>query len=495
MLSQRSVPRFLCVLSLCLTFACLAPAHALAQSQKEDIRVYVSVLDSKTVSDVFGSRIGDRFVAIQVTITNRNEQFQYLLHDVSLDLKKIFVQCASTPDAKTLAYAESAPNTRNERDERQEADPKKRDDKKPLVRAALNPVVGNCDDTAFPYEISSLELSLMRGVAEKGQGQDKRNKILRLFRGVGTVAAGLIGVATFGPSFAESVAVFNGPVLSAYTDVWPDYTINQMNRLNDSAYKSNTLVPKQQSKVLVAFIPQRMFLTKAQRKQFKDDPTSLFNEIDFRRTVAVVDGNFVAELKNLPPLVTSVQFEASELAKFQSSAPEVKGYVVGRFLQGSKISLLNQTPKGLSVEVDGTPTESRLNFIVKATDPVPPDTSLNFEVSNDHGVQTYSKAIGYVMARPTVTGIDEKEAAQGTDIDVTITGTNFVPGATTIKFPSGSRIRATINEVTSTTITATFSIDGKAPVRANNIKVANANADSAEPVTFTVTKAPTDSPE
>jgi hypothetical protein len=87
---------------------------------------------------------------------------------------------------------------------------------------------------------------------------------LRLFGGIGTAAAGVIGVASFGPSYYESVAVFNGPVISAYMDVFPDYTINQLNRLNDTAYKSNSLIPKEQAKVIVAFIPQAMFVNEKQ---------------------------------------------------------------------------------------------------------------------------------------------------------------------------------------------------------------------------------------
>jgi hypothetical protein len=329
-------------------------------------------------------------------------------------------------------------------------------------------------------------------VAEKGQGQDKRNAILRLFRGVGTVAAGLIGVASFGPSYAESVAVFNGPVISAYMDVFPDYTINQLNRLNDSAYRSNTLVPKQQAKVLVAFIPQAIFLTKEQRSQFQKDPTTLFEDIDFRRAQAVVDGNFITELADMPPAVTTVQFEPDELAKFQDAAPEVKGSVLGKFLAGARISLLNQTPEGLSVELEGEPTEKRLDFVVKSDRPVPPGTTLNFEVANEHGVQTISRPVQYQPARPTVSAIDPGEGNRGaSDVLVTITGTGFIPGTTRVIPQTGSGIRIMDVRVTSaTTLEATLAIASNAPLRANRIQVANGSGLSAESVNFTVNAPP-----
>jgi len=217
-------------------------------SVQDNIYVHVAVIDPKTVSDIFGKRIAKRFVAIQVTVRNKNAEYQFLIHDVSLDLRKVF-------------------NTR----------------------------LGS-----GRYELSSLELSLLRGVAEKGQGQDPRNKVLRFLTAIGTVGGALVGVAGFGPSYGDSMAVFNGPFLSAYRGAFPDYTINQMNRLSDSAYQSNTLVPRQQAKVMVAFIPQAIFLDKKQRELFWDDPTRLFNDIDFRRTEALVTGSFIVELANLP---------------------------------------------------------------------------------------------------------------------------------------------------------------------------------------------------
>ncbi|MDT7603795.1 MAG: hypothetical protein QOF61_1792, partial [Acidobacteriota bacterium] len=59
-----------------LILCCLSPTRAQEQAQptlKKDVRVYVSVMDPDTVADVFGRRIGKRFVAIQVTITNRSK--------------------------------------------------------------------------------------------------------------------------------------------------------------------------------------------------------------------------------------------------------------------------------------------------------------------------------------------------------------------------------------------------------------------------------------
>lgn len=474
----------LCALALLLVGGVALPARAQSDDAAQtvrrlidrDVRVYVTVIDPKTVADAFGKRIGNRFVAIQVTITNRSEDYQFLIHDVSLDLEKIFVNCSDRPSAERLALPSRQVQRQQQQQQQQRRD------------AETNEAVYPCANNDYNYELSSLELSLLRGVAEKGQGQDARNFVLRLFRGVGTVAAGLIGVASFGPSYAESVAVFNGPVISAYMDAFPDYTINQMNRLNDSAWRSNTLIPKQQARVLVAFIPQSMFLTKKQRRQFMDDPTGLFSEIDFRRTQAVIDGTFITELEDVPPGVTGVQFTEAELAKFQNAKPEVKGSVIGRYLSDASISIVNSPVPGLTVEVEGTPTDRRLNFVVRSDQPVPPGTNLNFEVANKNGVQNYSRTVNYQPALPTIKDITPAEGEQGeSDIAVTITGTNFIPGMTRVIMQSGSRVTVEEVQVTSsTTIEAVLRIAEKAPARANQVRVANGGGQSAGSVTFTV---------
>lgn len=494
MFTRTQVLRAVVALNLALFLVCLSPLEGVAQSN-DDVKVYVTVMDAKTTADIFGRRIGDRFVAIQVTITNRSSEFQYLIHDVSLDLREIFVKCSNTPTATTLAVDSGSGDAQPQgRGAARGGGTGRRGKGADAAPAATT--TGDCLSSKYSYELSSLELSLLRGVAEKGQGQDARNAILRLFRGVGTVAAGLIGVASFGPSYAESVAVFNGPLISAYMDVFPDYTINQLNRLNDAAYRSNTLIPRQQARVLVAFIPQAIFLTKKQRGQFKSDPTTLFEDIDFRRAQAVVDGNFIAELGEMPPAVTTVQFEPGELAKFQDAAPEVRGSILGRFLAGARISLLNQTPEGLSVELEGEPSDRRLNFIVKSDRPVPPGTTLNFEVVNERGVQTISRPVNYQPGRPTISAIDPAESNRGaTNVAVTITGSGFIPGTTRVIPQTGSGIRVTDVRVTSaTTLEATFSIAANAPLRANQIRVANGGGQSAESATFTVT-APPENPQ
>ncbi|MEO6393391.1 MAG: hypothetical protein ABIP75_16200 [Pyrinomonadaceae bacterium] len=506
------------LLSVVFAIGCILvdPALAFSQSgsqkqqrcqqtaaQADCIEVSVSVLDPKTVGDVFGKRIGDRFVAIQVTIANHNQNFQYLIHDVSLDLSKIFISSELAPDPNLkLLTAQQVLNTL-----------KQAEDRLHLVVIECNKRDESCRDIRDEYyenvrkreiaeqevakltremnnlEMSSLELSLMRGVAEKGQGNDPRNKVYRILRGLGTIAAGIIGITSFGSSYAPTVAVFNGPFLSAYTEALPDYTVNQMNRLSDSAYKTNTLVPRQQAKIMVAFISQPIFMGKVLRKAFNKDPSSIWHKIDFRQADAIVDGSFIEQLNNLPPLVTDVQYDATELLKFQDAEPEVKGKIVGRGLANANVKLLAPVPIGLTVEPDGAATDTELKFVVKSKRPVSPDATLNYTVSSSQGSQTISRQLGYVAKAPTLNALTPDQGDPGSeDLSVELTGTNFLPDVGVNSFRligDGGVSVADVAFESATKIVLTFKIRDNAKPGKRALKLIGSNGTSNS-IDFTV---------
>lgn len=433
------------------------PQRCVNHNQQACIQVRVAPMAPQIVSDTFGKRIARNFVAIQVTIANHDREYQYLLNDVSLTIpKEIFVPQPFLPRLDTASEDQSG------------------------------------------YFFSSAELSLLRGVAEKGQGQDTRNRLLRLFRGIGTIAGGLVGVAGFGPSYADAVAVFNGPVISAFSEAFPDYTINQMNRLNDSAYTANTLIPAKHSKVMVAFIPQAVFLNKSQRKLFWSDPTSLYPDssgacrvaqcVDFRRVGAWIDGDFITEVSNMPPVVAGDQVDEAEVLKFQDEKPVVKGALLGKFLSESSIDLID-APPGMSITRDGDATASKINFVIKSTRPVPPNTRISFLVSNGEGNERYTKEIRYMPSPPTLTKIESATGQQGSALTYTLTGTNFTPGRTRVVISGAGVEVLEPADVLGTSLKVRLIISDSAAPGSRDLSVVNDNSQSA-PKTFTITPKP-----
>lgn len=124
------------------------------QPAKQEVFWYVSLIEPKVVSDAFGKRIAERFLAVQVTIANKNQNRQFLLHDVSFDYS-----AALRPEQQAFC---AHPQFEN---------------------------VNLC-------EFSSHELSLLRGVAEKGQALDPRNVLLRAQRNPSFTASDLVEALT-----------------------------------------------------------------------------------------------------------------------------------------------------------------------------------------------------------------------------------------------------------------------------------------------------------
>jgi hypothetical protein len=376
--------------------------------QRRFIRVYRSLLDPKVVSDTFGKRIAKRFVVIQVTIINRSKDYQFLLQDISIRFSKALT--------------------------------------------GLDP----------EFELSSNELSMLRGVAERGQSMGWRNLTIRILRGIGSVAAALSGIMSFHEFYSPSVAAFSGPTLNAVTDVFPDFTIGQMNRLNDSAYLTNTVIPKQQARVVAVFIPQRLFLTPEQQEKFWDEPTSLWGEFDLRDIEILTDGDFITEVEDIPAVITTATVQAEDLPKLQGATPEVRGVILGQFLTGATLSLAEPAPAGLTVETSGTPSDSRLEFLLKGTQPVPPGTVVHLELKKKSGTTRTSITLQYMASAPVLQPPDPPvELKQDSEQEITLAGENFIPGVTQARVSGRgvSVVKLTVTSPTELKITLRVAAD------------------------------------
>ena len=100
------------------------------------------------------------------------------------------------------------------------------------------------------------------------------------------------------------------------------------------------------------------------------------------------------------------------------------------------------------------------------------------------GVQTFTVN----QAPPTLSAISPNSGVQGQSVPVTLTGTNFIAGATIGLSGTGITVSST-TVVSATQITATFTILGTATVGAQNVTVTTAGGTSGVQ-TFTVNQAP-----
>ena len=176
-----------------------------------DVSCSQSVMTFKETSDVFGKRIAQRYVAIQVTVRNVNPNQEFLMQDVQVAVDY------DTEDG------------------------------------------GARLDHRF---VAGRDKLLVRGVALRGQSDDPRNRFIRIAEALGDIAsASTIGLKAL--DLRNGISVYRSAFLPGLKNIFPDYTVEQLNRLNDMAFSANTsyklVVGKSGSAPLVTFVPAEIF--------------------------------------------------------------------------------------------------------------------------------------------------------------------------------------------------------------------------------------------
>jgi hypothetical protein len=171
------------------------------------------------------------------------------------------------------------------------------------------------------------------------------------------------------------------------------------------------------------------------------------------------------------------------MKNFQKDKPEVKGSISGKYLSGTDIKLINSDLSGVTVRVDGTPTDSKLDFVINASSPVAPGKVLKLGVSKkgQDGVKETDLAITYAAATPTLTKLDPATLTQGDqDKVVTLTGTNFLPGSTQVVVAPADGVTVTSVEVKdSKTLEAKVSVTATAATSNRQVTVVTPGGSSS----------------
>jgi hypothetical protein len=312
--------------------------------------------------------------------------------------------------------------------------------------------------TTYQFNASSQDLSLLRGVPEKGADLDPRNAILHVLQGIGSVAGGISGLTSFGDVMGPAIALFNGSFIQGYSAIAPDHSGTQLNRLSDSAFSADSIIAKQRSKTIAIFIPADEVLSKEEQKDYWKDPNSfvslqgaggILNSAD-----VCVDGTFIqavtvtaptlsnATLGNivmpLPGASTSLTVTGSNLVQGDTQA------IIGTGATSTKSMLATTDGKIGTAQVTLPPdyTSSGTTVILQSvTNP-----SLT---SGAPGV----KLTVFTLAAPTLVSVVSSEnPGQSVNTNLTLTGTNFVQGDTEVIIGTGAnKVTAMVNSTDGTT--------------------------------------------
>jgi hypothetical protein len=370
------------------------------------IRVHRVLMAPKNASDDFGYRLGRRFFVYQVTISNDSTDHQFLIHDVSVDLSTLF---------------SAQPGT-------------------------------------YLYAASSQDLSLLRGIPEKGQDLDKRNLTLHVLQGIGSVAGGISGLTPFSDVMGSSVAVFNGPFLQAYVGLAPDHTSTQLNRLSDSAYITNTLVDKQRAKTIAIFIPEATLLSKDQQKEYWKEPHAFLEEVlNLDQADVCVDGAFITTVATPPTLTSATLSPRTPGAQLAPNVPATLTIQGTNLLAGDTqvvglgptmtLSAASGTSASLDLTLPANYTSGMQVHLTSAANPSFTSAAVTITVA-----VTTAPTLTSAILTPKVRGT---ALARGVAATLTVQGSNLVANDTQVV---GFGMTVTLSSVTGTTGTVDLTL-------------------------------------
>jgi hypothetical protein len=188
------------------------------------------------------------------------------------------------------------------------------------------------------------------------------------------------------------------------------------------------LVPRQGSKVMVAFIDQGMFMDSDLRKKYYNDPIKIAELKNFRRAKPIIYGMLITEVLAQPATLLGAFVDDDQKERFFKFPYKVPAYILGRNLTGAQISLENK-PGDIDVEMAGLAEGNRLGFFIESSKPISNNITLHLLVRKGGEIYRTSLPVGYTIPATTLDEIKEK-IKPGDAVEVMLTGSNYFKGIT-----------------------------------------------------------------
>ena len=183
----------------------------------DDVSCSFSLMGWNETKDVFGRRVANNYIAIQVNIRNLSHDNEFLIHDIQI-----------------------------------------------AVDTGVNPrQLGRFQ--------TGRDRVVVRSVAQRGQSEDRRNLILNTMQMIGNIAGGASTAftnvtaddadTTPAQKLSTAVELFQGPFITGLINIFPDHTLEQINHISDLAFSASstnkTVVPVQGAVPLVTFLVEK----------------------------------------------------------------------------------------------------------------------------------------------------------------------------------------------------------------------------------------------
>lgn len=204
-----------------------------------NVHVQAVLIPRVAARRIFGSEVANNYAVIEINVGNKSPDAALLIHGV-------FIDYSAWPLSGTSRMA---------------------------VQAARSTDV--FQESNFPSQVASEEYRVVRGEMLDAQTDTLRNRILRWL----TLAGNLAGAYTFSineEGIVKGIAAATGVGIPGLATAYPDKTIDQLNRISDLGFRSNKVIPKEGSDVIVCFFPIDRFLTPGFKRIFLKRPAVFF---------------------------------------------------------------------------------------------------------------------------------------------------------------------------------------------------------------------------
>jgi hypothetical protein len=188
---------------------------------------------------IFGEEIAKNYAVIEVNVSNKSQDAALILHGVFIDYSR-WPLSGATPSELNASVS-----------------------------------TDNYQASSSPNQVATEEYRVVRGQLLDAQTDTWRNRFVRWL----TLAGNLAGAFTFSINergIVKGIAAATGVGIPGVATAWPDKTIEQLNRVSDFGFRTNTVINKQGSEVVVCFFPIDRFLTPGFRKLFLKSPALFF---------------------------------------------------------------------------------------------------------------------------------------------------------------------------------------------------------------------------
>jgi hypothetical protein len=198
--------------------------------------VLIPRIDAKRI---FGKEIGENYAVIEVNVGNKSPTAALIIHGIFIDYRDW--PLSGVPPSEFIAQRST----------------------------------DKYQAPSVPSQVASEEYRVVRGQLLDAQSDTVRNRFLRWL----TLAGNLAGAFTFSineQGIVKGIAAATGVGIPGVATAWPDRTVEQLNRVSDLGFRTNKLVPKESSEIIVCFFPIDRFLTPGFRQLFLKSPALFF---------------------------------------------------------------------------------------------------------------------------------------------------------------------------------------------------------------------------